>query len=56
MDKHFRKQSREDIDSEIYLLAEALGRPQINDRENAKYRRHIEDAIKQLQKEYDRRC
>jgi len=45
-------QTRKDIREEIELLSEALGQPKINNRENYKYRYHMEDAVSKLRDSY----
>ena len=42
-------QNKVEVREEIKLLSEALGKPEINLRENAKYRWHMEDAAQKLQ-------
>ena len=46
-------QSREDIREEIKIISDALGQPEINLRETAKYRWHMEDAVSKLQVYYN---
>ena len=42
-------QTRKDIREEIKIISYALGQPEINLRETAKYRWHMEDAAQKLQ-------
>ena len=46
-------QNKVEVREEIKLLSEALGQPNINNRENYKYRYHMEDAVSKLQVYYN---